>query len=206
MNEETIKIKRELAEKAVEGMTDEKLKLVAFEVILTKLLADESSHAKPSEMPVYKAFKEEMKVGSTEIKQKTFSPESLAKELGLELDRLKNVIEFTEDDFHIISNIPGEKDWEKQLNASLVVLTINYYCRGEREVLAGDLRNILQDLGIRSLLNMATNITYQNNFIVKIGKPGSHYTRYRITNPGLQNGIDIIKNMLSSFEGGDRGR
>jgi hypothetical protein len=193
MKEEEIKKKIELAEKSVADIKDENLRVKAFEVILNNLLSGKvvTPTIKLTAVP---------KQTITEQKELKFEPEKLASALEVELERLRNIIDFSDDDFHIIVNIPGNTDSDKQKNSALIILTIRYYCLGDREIPSNELRNRMRDLGIGSLINMASNLNSIRNFIIRCGKPRSPATRYRITDPGIREGLRLLKQLLQKSE------
>jgi hypothetical protein len=196
MKEDEIKEKIALAEKSVADIKDENLRIKAFEVVLNNLLS-----GKPATPTISTVAKPKQAI--LERKETKFEPGKLASALGVELDKLKSVIDFSENDFHIISEISGYTEGDKQRNSALIILTIRYYCFDNREILSGELRDFMRDLGIGSLINMATNLNSIRNFIIRIGKAGSPATRYRISDPGIKQGLKLIKEMLVKVEEGE---
>lgn len=180
------------AEESVESMNDEKLKLKAFEVVLNNLM-------KPSEGIIISSEK----IKSEELNNKEismFSKDNLLNNLELSETQLNNIVEFDGDNFRILPPIKGKSEGEKQKKASLIILTNKYYCYGAREIETAELRNNLQDMGIKSLKNMATHLKNFENYIIKKGKPGSSATLYRITDPGLKEGLRLIKELGANYE------
>lgn len=193
--EEKLKEKIALAEKSVESVKDEKLKAKAFEIVLNSLLSEK----------VTKSSNTQNKPKPSGIKDSlegfiVLHPSNLADTLGVELAELSNIIDFTENEFRIIVNIPGKSEGDKQRNASLIILTVLYYCKNQRDIKSSDLRDILRDLGIGSLVNMATNLKIDSSYWVLKGEPSSKLFYYRITTPGIQKGLEIIKSMLAQIK------
>lgn len=197
LEEDKIKEKIELAEKAVANIKDEALRVKAFEVVLNNLMS-----AKEPTQIRHKATTRLQEI--VEKVPAQFNPQNLSTAIGIEFDGLKSVIDFTDDSFRIIGDIEGASEGDKQRNASVVILTVRYYCIDDREISSGDLRSMLQDLGIGSLVNMATNLNLVKNFIIKIGQPGSTSTKYRITDPGIREGLRLIRQMVT-ISGGSEG-
>jgi len=200
MEDNEIQEKIALAEKSVSHMKDEKLRTKAFEVILNNLLSHILSKSeKPNAPNITPQIAKKQPV--SELMKSKFEPDKLASALNIDINKLKNIIDLYDSDFHIISDIPGGKsESTKQQNSALIILTIQYYCFNNREILSGDLRKQMSDLGIISLINMSSNLSLMKSFIVKTGLRGSHDTKYRITDPGIRKGLELIKEMLNKSE------
>jgi hypothetical protein len=50
-------------------------------------------------------------------------------------------------------------------------------------------------LGIKSLVNLSTNLSEYKQFILPKGKPKSKEFSYEITLPGIKKGLEIIKEL-----------
>jgi len=197
MDSQKLKEKIKIAEESVKDMHDAELKKKAFEVILNKLInVTPDKHTKKQEP----SPSEPKNVGEESV-TKIFEPNKLADASGLSVEELGNIVDFDGNDFHVVAQIPGKSFSEQQKNAALLIITANYYCTGDREYDAGKLRKRLEDLGIKSLVNMATILQGFENYFVKKGEKGSRLTAYRITNPGLQEGIKLIKEIGGKNEG-----
>lgn len=195
MATDDIKRKIAQAEESVKEIKDEALRVKAFEVILNNLLIGKQSPSTAGGSAIPR------KEDTTEKSQVKLDPNSLVVALGTDFEKLKSIIDFSETDFHIIGNVAGSTEGEKQRNATLLVLTVHYHCVGDREIPSGSLKKILQDLGITSLINLATNLKASPSFIVRIGEQGSTATKYRITNPGIQEGLRLMKTMIAIAHG-----
>lgn len=123
------------------------------------------------------------------------SVEKLAQKTDLTVEELKHIFDFEENDVRIIHPVEG-KESERQLNATLLYLTVYKYCFGLEEIDSGDLRKKLTDLGIGSLVNLSSNLKRYKNYLVhKMTARGTTDTSYRITIPGELYGIKIIKEL-----------
>lgn len=191
METEKLKEKIKIAEESVKDMQDAELKKKAFEVILNRLI----TVASDKQIRKQEAIIDEPKNTIEEPITKNFEPNKLSEATGLTMEELGNIIDLDGNNFHVVAQIPGKSFSEQQKNAALLIITANYYCTGEREYDAGKLRKRLEDLGIKSLVNMATILQSFENYFVKKGEKGSRLTAYRITNPGLQEGVKLIKQM-----------
>lgn len=188
-----MKEKIRIAEESVKDVEDKELKKSAFEVILNKLLSSESKQisygGEIKDFPI-----SEVLTNKPESKKGLIDKENFAKVTGSTVEKLCDIFDFDDEDIHILCEIPGKNDAEKQKNASLLYFTSAYYCKGVRECDIKTLNKKMSDLGIKSLGNVSTNLKNFENFFVQKGKKGSAATIYRITNPGLRRGVEFIKN------------
>ena len=128
------------------------------------------------------------------------SIEKLAQKTDLTVEELKHIFDFEENDVRIIHPVEG-KESERQLNATILYLTVYKYCFGLEEIDSGDLRKKLTDLGIGSLVNLSSNLKRYKNYIVhKMSAWGATDTSYRITIPGELRGIKLIKELGNKKE------
>ena len=106
-----------------------------------------------------------------------------------------NIVYFEEGNFKIITEIDGKNNKEKQLNATLLILTINDICYGINKIRSQELRNMLEYLGIRSLVNLSTNLKTMKNYIISDGKKASSEYGYKLTLPGKREGIKLLTDL-----------
>jgi len=129
----------------------------------------------------------------------------LAEKASMDEAKLKHIFEFEENDVRIIMPIEGRSEGDRQLKATLLYLVAYDTCFNLREVNSSDLRQKLQDLGIRSLVNLSTQLKGYPNFIWhKIGKTGSTSSSYKITTPGEIEGIRLLKELGNKLEVGEQ--
>lgn len=188
MEIEKIKEKIKVAEKAVENVLDPSLKSKAFEVVLNNLLKVRGPEARS-----------EINTNVIPNENHSFSIKKLCQESNLNEQQLKQIFEFENDKFTIITNIPGNKESRRQQNASLVILTVTNYLYGSKEIKTSELKEYLRDLGIRSLVNLSTHLKSFENYILKKGRGGGKNVIYRITTPGLMKGIELIRQMAGEI-------
>jgi len=125
----------------------------------------------------------------------------LANKLAITEEDLKHIFEFGETDVRIIAPIEGKSESQRQLNATLLYLTIYKYCFNLKEIKSSELRRKLVDLGIRSLVNLSTNLNQNQSYIWhRMDQRGDTTTSYRITTPGEIEGLRIIKEMKKRLE------
>lgn len=128
--------------------------------------------------------------GDSEQRLREFS-----EEIGIDVEQLKYVFHFGEEDLTLIAVIKGKKENERQLKATLCILTGYHYYYGEDEIRSQELRKKLRWSGIRSLTNLNSNLKRHRELLIPKGKPGSPEFRYQIIYPGIKKGIEIIKEL-----------
>lgn len=116
---------------------------------------------------------------------------------GINKNQLENVFNIEEDDFKVVATINGKNEVERQIKASLIILTAFYYCYGKDEIKSRELVNKLRWLGIKSLGNLSKNLKREecSQFIIISGKGNN--INYQILNQGLKKGIEIIKEIAT---------
>lgn len=123
--------------------------------------------------------------------------QQLAANAGLTVDQLKHVFHVTEEDVYLIAAVDGINEVEKQIKATVAILTTQNYLLGVDEIKSKKLRPKLEKLGIRSLINLSTNLAQRPDLIVPKGEPKSPDFSYQITYPGLRKGLEIIKELAT---------
>lgn len=129
------------------------------------------------------------------------SIQELVNKLSIKEEDLKHIFEFGETDIRIIAPIGGKSESRRQLNATLLYLTIYKFCFDLKEIRSTELRRKLLDLGIQSLVNLSTNLKQNQNYIWhRMDQRGDTTTSYRITTPGEIEGLRLIKEMKKKLE------
>ena len=187
MTAEDLRKKVDEAKKIIEKLDlNEPYKSEAFGAILTQLLLKEKVEEKLEEKPKRVEIELEKRI------------EKLAKSASVTIDKLKQIFDFEEDDL-ILLTVGEETEKEKQVQATLLILTGLSYCYGKREIVVADLKRKLERLGIAALQNLSTNLSEYPQFVVPKGKRGSRKFGYKITIPGEKEGLTIIRKLV---EGG----
>ncbi len=182
------------SEESVEGVNDEKLRLKAFEVVLNNLIKSsiEEKNISYSEKPK-----------SKDVVNKSMdklNKDNLLNALNMSDIQLNNIVDFDDNDFRILPRIQGKSEAKRQQQATLIILTVKYYCYDDREINTSELKNKLRNMGIKSLENMATNLKDFENYIIKKGEQRSPATLYRVTDPGIKEGLKLIKELGGNYE------
>jgi len=172
------------------------------------------SEEKPFKIPEIQTIKSKRKKQKIAIsKQKKEKPfkklnkegvKKLLDKLGVDEEILHYIFDFDENEVRIITGIEGKNEREKQLNATLLYLTVYKYCFDLKEISSSDLREKIEELGIKkSLVNLSTNLKKCPNFISHKrrgrGRGGSTDTSYKITIPGELKGIKLISKICKSI-------
>lgn len=127
---------------------------------------------------------------------------NLAEKIGTEENDIHNFLHFEEDSkFHLLFNITGRNESEKQLKGTLIILTISHYCYGVSSILSKELVRKLETMRIKSLDHINHTLKKSKRYIVFSGKRGDPNSSYTITMPGLDEGIKIIKQFYNTIEG-----
>lgn len=127
--------------------------------------------------------------------------EELKKVVEVDGDALNHIFDFDDKDVRIIYHIASETTTEsiKQYRATILYLTILKFCYSTNEICSKELRRKLEDIGLtKSLVNLSTNLkSYQTQIVHKKGERGNTDTSYKLTIPGEQEGVKIIKELVN---------
>ena len=93
---------------------------------------------------------------------------------------------------------PGKNEAEKQLKATLLILTTSKYLFGQDFMKSSDINKKLEKLGIKSLVNLSTNLTRYRQFFIPRGKSKSRNFGFQIIIPGEKEGLKLIKDFLEN--------
>jgi len=119
----------------------------------------------------------------------------LSKDAGINEEQLRHVFDFEKEDLSLIVTVEGKSEIEKQFKATVCILTAYHYCYNSDEIKSQGLRKKLEWLGIKSLVNLSSNLANYKQFVLPKGKPGSPKFSYKITFPGIKRGLEIIKEL-----------
>jgi len=128
--------------------------------------------------------------------------EKLANDLSVDVEFLDDIFEF-DGGLRVIKHIGGRNEKEKQIKNTLVLLTAHKYYCDMPEITSSELRKQLKELGVGALVNLSTNINEYNikkrhNLILhEKPKRGGKKTTYRISTPGIKEGLKLIKEICS---------
>lgn len=131
-----------------------------------------------------------------------------AKDLETKIKKLCNDVKIERSDFDSLFFIKGQEltllivpegknEEEKQLQITLCSLTVQDYLFELDFIKSYDLNVKLKKLGIRSLVNLSTNLKKHKQLLIPEGKSKSRNFGFRITIPGKKRGLDIIKELLN---------
>jgi hypothetical protein len=122
--------------------------------------------------------------------------EDLAKDIGIEQERLQRLFEFEEEEIHILEALKGTTESKRQFNTALAVLTTRYYYFREQEIESSKLSRIIEDLGIGAIGHLHRNLSRDRKFLIP-KKKNRRTDTYRITTPGVVRGVLLLKEYFS---------
>lgn len=139
------------------------------------------------------------KVLSTGFVNQTAGIEKLARFLKSSSKDVCNIISFEEgEEFTFLFSIDGKNEPEKQLNATLCILTVFYYCYDQDEIATNNLKQKLEFLGIKSLDHLSHNLKKHKKLFILKGKARSSKFNYKVTQPGLNAGLNILSEKMKA--------
>lgn len=121
----------------------------------------------------------------------------ICSEISINEEQLKSIFDISENDVRLITEMTGKNESEKQFKATVCILTAYHYLFERDIIKSKDLREKLKWLGIKSLVNLSTNLAKYKKYIISIGKRSSTDYSYKITYPGTKEGLNIIKSLSS---------
>lgn len=126
--------------------------------------------------------------------------ENFAEEFGVERKDLYHVFDFDleEEEIYLTQEIEGKNEKEKQFKTTLSLLTAYQYIFNKNTLKSQKLREKLNDLSIKSLVNLSTNLSEYRKYVRPRGKPKSTDYSYQITPLGKEEGMKLINNLLGS--------
>lgn len=118
--------------------------------------------------------------------------EFLAKACETNIEQIRDVFEFENEEFAILKKIPGDNTAEKQINASLCILTAWAKGMNVPWLKVIDLGKAIKEIPL-STKHLGENITKTEYFVRKGNSKGA---KYHITTAGLNEGIRLIKKLI----------
>ncbi|MFC1753568.1 hypothetical protein ACFL96_09285 [Thermoproteota archaeon] len=121
----------------------------------------------------------------------------LAAKCSVSPDVVIDYIHFEGEHIEILADITRRSNAESQLLYTLLVLTIRKIAFSVREIDSSVLREGVATKGIRSLVNLSTNIKKFPSLIAhKRGKRGKINTAYMLTTEGYSCGLTLLKRLF----------
>ncbi len=195
-----ILIKEKLIEKTDKGFQIRAFKIINF---LDSLKEEETTKA--TTLRKRKSLKSAKKSKTTQsLKENTEQPlkskglDELSNFLDISEEKLRRILFVRENDVNLINSkfIQSTSTKEVQLDTSLALLLIYKYVFNLNNCPSELLRKKLQLLGIKSLVNLTTNLhKYPEYIIHDAGKIGSTDNYFLITQPGENR----IKNQIKKY-------
>lgn len=125
--------------------------------------------------------------------------EKLAKYLNTSEEKIHHLIDFAQDgEFNLLFKIEGKKESDKHFEGTIIILTILFYCYATDEISTTLLKQKLQSLGIKALDHLSHSLRKKVQYVVLKGKGGSLKFNYKITQPGLIQGIKFLSTRIGT--------
>lgn len=132
---------------------------------------------------------------------RSFQEESLKNELvkhNLTKENLYSVINIVDNKIILLRGWKGTSKHESLVKATLLFLTTYKLIYGLDEINSSEFRRCLLDAGV-PIKNLSTTLKYYSEYIThKRGPIGSTKTSYRITSPGFQKGLMLLKDIIEN--------
>ncbi len=183
MDENIIKEKIKLAHKAI---SDEKepYKIEAFKIILEKLLGDNSKTED-------KGIGDQKGVSESEYTTGTISEplSQLAEKCGIDLQELKNVLDYENNEFILLKKIEGSSDVQKKVTGCQIIITAWMKGKNIEWVKGSILRELVEKNSLGDTSILAKNLNDSGFFRTKGQYRGVEYS---LTTNGWQEGLKLI--------------
>jgi hypothetical protein len=151
---------------------------------------------KPGKKATEKKRKEEPEPEKITLTANPQGIEDLAKDIGIEQERLHRLFEFEDQEIHMLEALKGATESKTQLNTALAFLITRYYYFSEQEMESGKLSRIMEDLGIGAISHLHTNLSKDRKLLIA-KKKKKRIDTYRITRPGIEKGVLLLKEYFS---------
>lgn len=187
MDSNTIRAKIYEIQKIVDGI-DEPFRTESFKILFSKAMSDESSVSSKSVKQTL------LKQTQAISKQTTNTINPLAKlsvHCKVSEEQLRNVLDYENGQFIILKKVQGNSTAEKQVTASLCILTA--WAKGMDTPWLSTIKlgDSLRELSINTK-HLGENITKTDYFVLKGSTIGA---KYHITTQGWQKGLEILKSL-----------
>lgn len=168
---------------------DNELKPEAFKYVLKRMLINSNPSPQISQRQGTNEDQE------TKQPEPTTFYEKVSKETGIKIELLEALVGYDEGNntFKLKISFTRGKEAEKQVDASLVYLTLKKFGLGNGSATSRELREMLGNLKISSLSNFAATMSSKGNYFTINGVKGSSNMTYLITAIGAQKGVEILK-------------
>lgn len=125
-------------------------------------------------------------------------PDNLLKDAGITKKELSHILYFDDKSLEFVCEIKGKNAVEQQFKATLIILTFYHYCKNSDKIKSQELREIFGKANIKSLANLSTNLkkSAYKKFVRPEGISSSPEFSYKITDLGIEKGLEIIKELI----------
>lgn len=196
MNSEKLKEYIKIAKEAVKDENDEQFKIEGYKIILEKLL-NSSTEVKPTQSSKKEYSDKEMETLHTDIKK---GKDELAKNCGISLDELEDVISISKsNEIEIIVPVSGN-DAKKHIVVGLCVLAASEFILEREWIESPKIAECLRAVGVKDLANLSATLKKYSSLIRTKGSRGV-YKKYRLTsNEGRAKAFEIVRKLAKGEE------
>lgn len=164
---------------------DEPYKLEAFKIILSSIIG--SSSITKSVVPI----------DSDSLATDLMVMTQLAQQCNLDVDKLKNILDYTDGKFHLYKKINETTDVRKQIVVCQIIVTAYMKGMNQEWVSGSDLREHVEKNSAGNVKNVAKNLTQSGLFRFRGEKKNSEYS---LTTEGWQQGLNLIRQLSENTQ------
>lgn len=180
MDPEQIKEKIKIAQEIVKDLDDE-YKIETFKIVLEKLLSLNQQQTKPQEGTTLEVQ------GQPEDSSNPLS--NLAKKCDINLQELKNVLDYENNEFILLKKIEGTSDVQKKIVACQIIVTAWMKGKNIEWVKGSLLSELVEKNSLGDFSGLSRNLK-NSGFFRKKGQ--FRGTEYSLTTQGWQEGLKLI--------------
>jgi hypothetical protein len=123
----------------------------------------------------------------------------IIKNENIELNDLYSIFNIRNNKLILLKGFKSQNNRESHIKSSLLTLVAHKIFYGSERISSANLRTILQDSGVRGLINLSTTLKEYSYWIVhERGQIGSINTSYRITHEGYRKGLDLLRDIINN--------
>ena len=117
----------------------------------------------------------------------------LCSEIQIERKDFDKIVEIKDNRFFLKIPIEEKKESVKQVKTTLVLMMLKDVLSGEDFMKSSEITNVLKRLGVKSISNLAGNLSKYKQQLTSKGVKGSKNFGFIITIPGILEGKKILK-------------
>lgn len=172
---------------------EEAYKVPAFSFILSRFVAVPDSSVSTSQNSVRTPSPIQPEINSGKDEG------ALANKLGVDPLELDRVYVWNGNNFEVVlKSLDTDKVVEKRQRLCHIHLTLKTFLSGDAEAEYEELKNLCEHYGIKDEKRQLSTNLRECEYLVSLGKKRSRDLKFRLTGPGKEKGIELIRNLLRS--------